>query len=96
MKKLQIGQSEEKLIKQWNMIIKCAKRTYNYDKELTYGVYQITEELNTYKVIEEGKKKVRVYDYPDLNGNLTTLKALIKEYYLTEIVPILFEYEFLK
>ena len=31
-----------------------------------------------------------------LNGSIRTLKELNKEYYLKEIVPKLFEYEFLK
>ena len=37
-----------------------------------------------------------IYNYPELNGHLNTLKTMIKEYYNSEIVPFLFEYEFLK
>ena len=37
-----------------------------------------------------------VYDYPILNGNISTLMTLLKDYYLKEIVPFLFKYEFLK
>ena len=35
-------------------------------------------------------------DYPELNGALKTLKQKVKEYYNSEIVPVLFEYQFLK
>lgn len=96
LKKLKANEMEKKLLNQWNAIMECAKRTKEYNKDLTYGIYQIQEELNTYEVKEEGKTRKRIYNYPDLNGNLITLKALIKDYYLTEIVPVLFEYEFLK
>ena len=61
---------------------------------MTYGVYQIFAELNTFSQDEEtGESKP---DYPELNGALKTLKQKVKEYYNSEIVPVLFEYEFLK
>ncbi len=85
---------ETKIINQWNLILNCAKITKNYDSKLTYGLYQIWVELNTYKKDEETGKNV--YDYPELNGNLRTLKQMVKSYYNNEIVPALFEYEFLK
>ena len=69
--------------------MESAKNTKNYNKDLTYGVYQIQEELNTFKVVEDGKRRKRIYDYPDLNGHLSTLKTLIKDYYLKDIVPVL-------
>ncbi|XHN43511.1 hypothetical protein O1Q79_01568 [Lonepinella sp. MS14434] len=50
-------------------------------------------ELNTSYKDEKDKT---VYDYPELNGHLNTLKTLVKNYYINEIVPFLFEYEFLK
>ena len=85
---------EERLFIQWRKIITEAKLCKNYNSALTYGVYQIIDELNTYKVNDNDKK--RIYDYPILNGYIDTLKQLVKEYYLKEIVPFLFEYEFLK
>lgn len=94
LKNLKANEKEKELFALWEMILKQAKKTKNYNNELTYGIYQIFAELNTYYKDEETGKTV--YDYPDLQGNLLTLKTLIKEYYLTEIVPTLFEYEFLK
>ena len=74
-------------------ILEQAKLTENYDSNLTYGVYQIKEELNTSHKNEVGET---IYDYPVLNGDISTLTPLVKGYYLDEIVPFLFEYEFLK
>lgn len=90
------NEDEEKLIQLWNDILAEARTTKNYNPEFTYGPFQIEQDLNTYKIIEEGKKKIRVYDYPLLNGNLKSLRALIKEYYREYIQDMLFEYEFLK
>lgn len=35
--------------------------TKNYKKELTYGVYQITKELNTFVITGSEKSKKKVY-----------------------------------
>lgn len=96
LRRMSPNDNDAKLFNQWNTIIECAKETGGYNPELTYGVYQIQEELNTFKTVKEGKQNKRVYDYPELNGNLSTLKAMLKDYYLDVIVPVLFEYEFLK
>ena len=93
LKKLSLNGEEKKLIEQWNKILKNATTTKNYNENLTYGVFQIIDELNTYYKDEKNKN---TYDYPELNGHLITLKQMVKQYYLNEIVPFLFEYEFLK
>lgn len=90
---LKKSDSENELILQWNKVLTSAKKTKNYNNKINYGVYQIFSELNTFYKDEEGTIH---YDYPELNGNLSTLKSLVKNYYNTEIVPFLFEYEFLK
>lgn len=87
------NEQEQALLKQWELVLNHAKKTANYNSNLTYGVYQIMQELNTKYKDEKGKT---VYDYPVLNGHLNTLKQWIKQYYLKEIVPFLFEYQFLK
>ena len=69
------------------------EKTENYNSKFTYGLYQIDEELNT---SFKNEKKETIYNYPELNGDIKTIKYLLKEYYLTEIVPTLFVYEFLK
>lgn len=61
---------------------------------MTYGVYQIAVEIDTsYKDETTGNT---VYNNVELHTALVGLKNLVKDYYNQEIVPILFEYEFLK
>lgn len=92
--KMQPNTSERELLSLWNNILEEAKKTKNYNKELTYGIYQIKIELNTsYKDEISG---ITIFDYPSLNGNLKSLAEKLKIYYNTEIVPTLFKYQFLK
>lgn len=93
-KNLTCNKVEVDLLEQWNKIFELAKKTKNYNTSLTYGVYQIISELDTFYKDEKFDKNI--YDYPELHGQLKTLKTKVKEYYNSEIVPILFEYEFLK
>ena len=78
----------------WHLVLAKAKETKNYNSDLTYGVYQIFAELNTFR--EDEITGANIPDYPELNGHLKSLKQKVKEYYNSEIVPTLFEYEFLK
>ena len=94
--KMTLDVDEENLLSLWNKILSEAKKTQNYNSELTYGVYQITKELNTFKKVGSGKTKKTVYDYPILNGYLETLRISLKEYYKTHITEKMFEYELLK
>lgn len=91
--KLKQGSKETSLFEQWEKVLTEAKKTENYNSKLTYSVYQIIDELNTSEKDENDKT---IYDYPELNGHLNTLKTMLKEYYNSEIVPFLFKYEFLK
>lgn len=93
LEKLKQGTKETALFEQWKKVLSEAKKTENYNSELTYSVYQIIDELNTSEKDEDEKI---IYHYPELNGHLNTLKTMTKEYYNSEIVPFLFEYEFLK
>lgn len=87
-------QEEKVLLSLWDKIISQAKQTVNYKSKFNYGLYQIKAELNTTHVDPDTGESVP--DYPELNGNIETLARLVKDYYLKEIVPTLFEYEFLK
>ena len=88
------NESEKAILRLWEDILDKAKSTRNYQPSLTYGIFQIATELDTFIHDEELDKNF--YDYPELHGHLQSLKKLIKEYYNSEIVPTLFEYEFLK
>lgn len=93
LKRLELNEDEKNLIKVWNQILEQAQKTEEYNNKFTYGLYQIDEELNTKYKDEKDKT---IYNYPELNGNIKTLKVLLKNYYLKEIAPTLFEYELLK
>ena len=93
LKDLVFTEKEKKILLLWNRILVQAKKTENYNPKFTYGLYQIDDELNT---SFKNEKEETIYNYPELNGNIKTIKSLLKEYYLTEITPTLFHYEFLK
>lgn len=97
LKKLKPNKEEEKILKQWAIVLKSAKKTKNYNKDLSYGTYQIDEELNTIQKIKDSKGNVsNIYDYPELNGHINTLKVMLKDYYVKEIAPVLLQYELVK
>ena len=93
LKDLVFTEKENKIVLLWNRILAQAKKTENYNSKFTYGLYQIDEELNTNF---KNEKEETIYKYPELNGDIKIIKYLLKEYYLTEIAPTLFIYEFLK
>lgn len=95
-KKLQdfkLNLDDKELLKIWDKILADIKHTSNYDSDKKYGVYQIIKELNTY--YKDEKNKIH-YDYPILNGDLTSLKTKVNEYYNKYITPKLFKYELIK
>ena len=93
-KGLALGDKEQAILKQWETVIQWAKKAENYNPALTYGVYQIFAELDTSHVDETTGNTI--WDNVELHTALAGLKTLVKDYYNSEIVPVLFEYEFLK
>ena len=93
-KGLSLNGKEKAILKQWNTVLQWAKKADNYDSTLTYGVYQIFAELDTSHTDETTGDTI--WDNVELHTALAALKTLVKDYYNTEIVPTLFEYEFLK
>ena len=91
--KLNTDDTEKQLLTQWNTLLMGAKKTAEYDSSLTYGVYQIYAEIDTNYKDEDGNT---VWNNIEVHSALQTLKSLVKTYYNKEIVPKLFEYEFLK
>lgn len=91
---LAANDKEKALMLQWDKILECARASDGYDPALTYGVYQIFAELDTSHV--DGVTGAKVWDNVELHTALGGLKTLVKDYYNSEIVPVLFEYEFLK
>lgn len=91
-----LDNDENELLELWFKILTEARQTKNYDKTKTYGVYQITKELNTFHAEGKDKTKKNVYDYPELNGDLNSLRDKLKEYYKSHITGKMFKYELLK
>ena len=87
---------EKKLCLLWTDLMSEAKKTPNYNPKLTYGVYQITKELDTFHFEGSGYRKKKVYDDPLLHGYLTSLRNQLKDYYLAVIKPDMFKYELIK
>lgn len=84
---------EQDLLEIFDGIRKKANATKNYNKKYTYGTYQIDEELNTrYK----NENDEWIYDYPELNTAINSLKIKLAKYYEDYIQQKLFEYELLK
>lgn len=94
--KATLNKDEEELLGLWRRILENAKKTEKYNEEFSYGVYQIDQELNTYTLDTGYKTKKRVYDYPELNGDLITLRTKLKEYYKKHITEKMFKYELIK
>ena len=93
LKYLVCDEAERRIINQWDALLAVVKQTDEYDPSLTYGVYQIFAEIDTSYKDEEGNT---VWNNIEVHSALQTLKTLVKDYYNNEIVPTLFEYEFLK
>lgn len=92
--KFKLDNEEKKLLEVWNRVLEKAAATEKMIEKFTYGPYQIEQEINTFHKDETGKKNI--YDYPELNAELNTLKALLKTYYKTHIREKMFEYELVK
>lgn len=88
-----LTKEEQDLIDSFLDVLAKAKVTKNYNKKYTYGTYQIDAELNTrYK----NDNDEWIYDYPQLNTAINSLKLKLANYYETVIQPKLFQYELLK
>lgn len=92
-----LNDDEKNIYRLWQRILKEAKLTKKYDSRFNYGIYQINNELNTSHKSKNFRGKVEItYDYPQLNGDLNTMRGLIKDYYHRYIMDNLFQYKFLK
>ncbi|MDD4804190.1 MAG: hypothetical protein PHN69_03370 [Candidatus Pacebacteria bacterium] len=93
LKKYKLTNEEQDLLDIFYDMLKKAKKTKNYNSKYTYGTYQIDQELNTRRKNENDEW---IYDYPELNTALNTLRAKLTKYYESIIQPKLFEFELLK
>lgn len=91
-----LTEGEEFLLEQWQKVLDAAKETEGYKADRTYGPFQIDVELNTRKTMVVGKKKTTIFDYPVLNGELKTLRAMVMQYHADIIAPKLWHYGLLR
>lgn len=96
LKRLELNETESRIFKLYESLIGHVKETKEYDSDLTYGIYQIAEEIDTSYKDTTVKKAKTVYNNIQVHSDLRAMKELCKEYYNREIVPTLFEYELLK
>lgn len=93
LKTYKLTKEEQELLDTFVDILSKAKSTKAYNRKYTYGTYQIDEELNTrYK----NENDEWIYDYPELNTAINSLKTKLAKYYENIVQPKLFEYELLK
>lgn len=93
---MKLNSVEESLLDQWVTMMDAAKQTANYDASLSYGTYQVHSDLNTTRIEMVGRKGRTVYDYPVLNGEFKTLKAMTMAYHADHVAPKLWKYGLLK
>lgn len=87
---------EKDLIEQWQKVRDLARATAKHVDGRSYGVYQIDQDLNTTKRVLVGREMKTIYDYPELNGEIRTLKAMTMQYHADAIAPRCWEYGLLK
>lgn len=92
-KNYKLTKDEQDLLETFNDVLSKAKYTKGYNKKYTYGTYQIDEELNTRFKNENDEW---IYDDPELNTAINSLKTKLAKYYEAVIQPKLFQYELLK
>lgn len=93
LKTYKLTDEEKELLDTFADVLTKAKSTKEYNPKYTYGTYQIDEELNTR---EKNENDEWIYDYPELNTAINSLKTKLAKYYEIVIQPKLFEYELLK
>ena len=95
LKTYKLTNDEQDLLNTFADMLAKAKKTKAYNAKYTYGTYQIDDELNTRHKNDDGNDEW-IYDYPELNTAINSLKTKLAKYYETIIQPKLFEYELLK
>ena len=93
-----LTREENELLEDYNKIIKEIKDKEEFNKNYTYGLFQINEEINL--KIEIGKDKngnPKIGPkYGDLNNLLSAFKKKVKTYYKNNLIEPLFKYELIK
>lgn len=95
----ELTKRERDLIKYYNDVLYEIRETEEYNPRFSYGVWQISEEINI-KIdsgrVDKHNKPIFVIKYPRLNTQLNLLKSEVERYYRDLIIDDLFKYELIK
>lgn len=92
-KSLSLNKDEKQLLDLYERLLNEAKKVSEYNSKFTYGLYQISDDLNTYYKDENDNK---VYNHPELNSYLEALRKKTDAYFDKYIRDKLFYYELIK
>lgn len=93
LKHLNLNRDEKQLLDLYERLLNEAKKVSEYNSKFTYGLYQISDDLNTYYKDENDNK---VYHHPELNSYLEALRKKTDAYFNKYIRDKLFDYELIK
>ena len=90
---LSLNKDEKQLVDLFGRLLAEAKKVNEYNPNYTYGLYQISDDLNTFYKDENDNK---VYNHPELNSYLEALRKKIDSYFDKYIKDKLYDYELIK
>lgn len=96
LEKLEKGEDENRLLEIWNKLMAEVKKTGEYKPDSTYGLYQIFVEIDVKDNPPTDAAGNTLWKNVEVHSLLKELKNHVKEYYNKHLVPVLFEYEFIK
>ena len=89
----ELDENDKKVMKQWKKLMEEVKKTEEYEEGYHYTPFSITKLVDTFYKNEDNKT---VYNNKEVHTELEQLKRMVKDYYVNDILPTLFEYEYLK
>ncbi len=85
LKEFKLNKLDKDIINLWNLILQEAKKTHNYNEKYTYWLFQIIQQLNTYKYEWQSytKDELKKYDWELRKNNLWKInKKLVSIEYI--------------
>lgn len=90
---LSLNRDEKQLIDLYQRLLSEAKKVPEYNPNYTYGLYQISDDLNTFYKDDNDNK---VFNHPELNSYLEALRKKTDAYFEKYLRDKLFDYELIK
>lgn len=89
----ELTEEEKELFDLYNQLMRSVVRTSEYNPKFTYGIYQVSKEIDTTYKDERGTVR---HNHGDVQNLLSVIKSKAQNYYVKEIAPILLKYEMVK